>query len=86
MANTEKKDATRDTARSFETLKQAAQDSKEHAQNIAQNITQNLTNDSIKEWAEESTKFIQRNPWTAVAGALVIGYFLGSRSGRGGSR
>lgn len=40
------------------------------------------TRAQVKDWADEATKFVQRNPWAAVAGAALIGYFLGTRSAR----
>lgn len=36
----------------------------------------------VKDWAEQATRLIQKNPWAAVAGAALIGYWLGSRSSR----
>lgn len=36
----------------------------------------------VKDWADQATRFVQKNPWAAVAGAALIGYWLGSRSGR----
>ena len=37
---------------------------------------------AMKEWAGEATKFVQRNPWVAVAAAAAIGYYLGSMGPR----
>lgn len=38
---------------------------------------------TVKEWADEATRFVQRNPWAAVLGAAAIGFVLGSYTGRG---
>lgn len=32
----------------------------------------------IKKAAEDLDRFVQKNPWTSVVGALAIGYFVGS--------
>ena len=36
------------------------------------------TVDQVKKLAKDANEFVQKNPWTAVVGALVIGYILGS--------
>lgn len=36
--------------------------------------------DKAKELAAEATEFVRRHPWAAVAGAVAIGYLLGSFS------
>lgn len=40
------------------------------------------TSDQIKKLVKETNEFVQKNPWTAVVGAVVIGYVLGSLSRR----
>lgn len=34
----------------------------------------------VKDWAADANHFVKKNPWVAVAGALAIGYLLGSWS------
>lgn len=38
--------------------------------------------EKIKEWTEDAKGFVEKNPWVAVAGALALGYVLGSMMGR----
>lgn len=35
---------------------------------------------AMKKWADEATRLVQKHPWIAVAGAVAIGYWLGSRN------
>lgn len=37
-----------------------------------------INGEKIKQWSDQATDFVQKNPWVAVAGALALGYFLGS--------
>lgn len=38
--------------------------------------------EKLKEWTEDAKDFVEKNPWVAVAGALALGYVLGSLMSR----
>lgn len=80
------------TSASQTPISQTIVDSLKHASSTATDFLENdprakEVSALSKEWAQEATKFIQRNPWAAVLGAAAIGYILGSTRNRGsGSR
>ncbi len=51
---------------------------KETFKNVGEILEESKTTEQLKIWAKEANDFVQKNPWAAVAGALVIGYVLGS--------
>lgn len=68
------------------------QDSEPNFQQVATELIQEFIGGDpqakAKEYATEATQFIQKNPWVAVAGAVVVGYLLASMTSgsRQGSR
>lgn len=43
-----------------------------------QNETLPRAEETIKEWAAETSKFVKKHPLASVAGALVVGYLIGA--------
>lgn len=43
-----------------------------------QNDTLPQVEETIKEWAAETSKFVKKHPLASVAGALVVGYIIGA--------
>lgn len=44
-----------------------------------QNETLPQMEETIKGWADETSKFVKKHPLASLAGALMVGYFIGTQ-------